>query len=291
MKVLITGGSGFIGNAVAMELISRGFETAGIVRRADAQTPLGMESIFADLTSFESVKDALGGRTFDVIVDAAAKIPPGAGEHEDYFDNIVMSRNILKALENHPPLYFVKLSTVDVYKISGIITESSEVSPQNYYSLSKRIGEQFVELWGSNFGVPTCILRLCQIFGEDDRSKKFIPSIIKSIKKTGTVILNGDGMDLRDYLFIEDVGRITAEFCERKTAGIFNIASGKSQSLIQIVNIVREIADKDFRIEYRVRTKPRIDYVYDIRKLTEALGALELTPLQAALKKIYCESN
>ena len=290
MRVLVTGANGFIGSAISKELSKRGHIVTGVVRQIDSEKNVNWELLQSDLASLDTLKNAINGKHFDVVIDAAAKIPLGPSS-DDYFDNIVMSRNILKALEGHPPLYFVKLSTIDVYKISDVITESSEVSPQNYYSMSKRIGEQFVELWGSNFSVPTCILRLCQIVGKDDRSNKFIPSIIKSIKKTGTVMINGDGMDLRDYLFVEDLGRIVAEFCEHKTAGIFNIASGKSQSLIQIVDILRELADRDFQIEYGNRTKPRSDYVFDIRKLIQALGVLELTPLRVALSKIYYESE
>jgi nucleoside-diphosphate-sugar epimerase len=290
MRVLVTGANGFIGSAISEELSKRGHIVTGVVRRIDSGKSLKWEPLQSDLESLETLMNSLDGKYFDIVIDAAAKIPHGASS-DDYFDNIVMSRNVLKALENQPPLYFVKLSTVDVYRISDVITESSEVAPQNYYALSKRVGEQFVELWGLKSGVPTCVLRLCQIFGKGDLSKKFIPSIIKSIKKTGTVIINGDGMDLRDYLFVEDLGRITADFCEHKTAGTFNIASGNSQSLNQVVDILKEIAEKDFQIEHRNQTKPRLDYVFDIRKLIETLGAPKLTPLRVALKKTYYESN
>jgi UDP-glucose 4-epimerase len=291
MRALVTGANGFIGSAIVSELAKRGNTVTGMVRHLDSGKRISWEAIQADLREPSSVSAALRDRTFDVVVDAAAVIPTGNTEDEDYFDNITMSRNIMKALDERFPLLVIKLSTVDVYKILGVITEQTEVAPQNYYSLSKRISEQFVELWGTHHNVPICILRLGQIFGKGDRSRKFIPSVIRSIKETQTAIVNGDGQDLRDYLFIDDVGRIIADFCEIKAGGTFNVAAGRSYSLIDMITMLREIADRNFDIEYRSRTKPRIDYVFDISKLTSALGDIKMTPLHEALRKAYYEGT
>ncbi len=289
MEVLITGASGFIGSAIADELCRRGHAVSGLVRRRPEKTDT-WQPLHADLKAIDSLAGALQKKDFDVVIDAAANIPKSRGD-DDFFDNIAMSHNILKAFEKTPPRFFLKLSTVDVYKIDGIITEKNEIEPRNCYSLSKRVGEQFVELWGKQCDVPTCILRLSQVFGQRDRTSKFIPSVIKNIKENAVAVVHGDGLDRRDHLFIDDLKVMAAEFCEKKISGIFNVASGKSHSLNQIVDILREIVDADFKVEYRNRTKPRVDYVFDIRKLEKALGAIKATPMREALRKVYYETT
>lgn len=286
MKVLITGVSGFVGAAVARELIHRGATVAGLVRKQHYLKEDDLQIIDADLMSYDSLENKLGNSSFDTIVDAAAMIPIGAMK-TDYVENIIMTSNLLRVLKKNPPDYYVKLSTIDVYKIENKISEQSEVCPQSYYSVSKRTSEQYVDLWQKELGVQTCILRLTQIFGPGDRSRKFIPSIIRGIKGESKVNINGDGSERRDFMFIDDVGKIIAEFCEKKVAGVFNIASGKSRSLMEVVRILQKQCDKSFEIEYRERTKAGMDYEFDVANLVAAIGELKLTPFQEALRQTY----
>ena len=139
--------------------------------------------------------------------------------------------------------------------------------------------------------MATCILRLTQIFGAGDRSNKFIPSIIRQIKDKSQITIYGDGSDRRDYLFVEDAARIIADCCEKKASGIFNLASGKSYSLNEIVKIIKKYADKNFQIEYCDRTKPKIDYEFDNKKLICTLGEIKLSDLSDTLKRIYYQAK
>lgn len=291
MEILVTGASGFIGSYITSEMLKRNHTVACIVREHGLQKIQGVELIHADLSDIESLNKVFQKRTDEVVIDSAAKIPLEVHRDEDYFDNILMTRNLLKVLRKTPPRYFLKLSTIDVYRIQNEISESTEVTPENYYSLSKRVSEQLVEIWGKESNVTTCILRLTQIFGIGDRSNKFIPSIIRQIKDQSKITIYGDGSDRRDYLFVEDAARMIADCCEKKVSGIFNLASGKSISLNDVVEIIQEIADKKLDIEYRDRTKPQIDYEFDIKNLVNTLGELKLSNLSDTLRRIYYQEK
>jgi nucleoside-diphosphate-sugar epimerase len=291
MNVLITGASGFIGNYIASEMLQRLHTVACIVRKPDSISTQGVEKIIADLNDLDSLNDALQKKAFEVVIDGAAKIPLATDKNEDYFENIQMTRNLLKVLSKRPPEFFLKLSTIDVYRIHDKITENTEIYPQNYYSLSKRVSEQFVEIWGKDINIPTCILRLTQIFGTGDRSNKFIPSVIRQIKANSKIFIYGDGLDLRDYLFVEDAARLIADCCEKKVFGILNLASGKSHSLNEVVEALQKVSDKAIQVEFRNRKKTKLDYEFDISNLVNALGELRLTNLLTALRKTYYQER
>jgi nucleoside-diphosphate-sugar epimerase len=291
MKILLTGASGFIGKYVASELLRRHHKVCCLIRRPDSLSIQGADTIIADLKDLDALAETLKKKEFETVIDSAAKIPLATDKDEDYFDNILFTRNLLNSLRAAPPVYFLKLSTIDVYKIKHTITESTEVSPQNSYSLSKRVSEQLVEIWSKELNVSSCILRLTQIFGAGDRSNKFIPSVIKQIKGTSRIILYGDGHDRRDYLFVEDAARLIAESCEKKIIGTFNMASGESHSLNEVVKSLQTITGKEFQLEYRDRKKPRLDYQFDIHNLLNALGQLQLTSLSEALKRTYYQET
>jgi len=287
MDVLVTGASGFVGAVVAQELHARGVAVTGLVRSPLVIEMPGIKTVCADLTDYDSVDRALSNSIFDAVVDTASKIPTANSVDEDYLDNILMTRNLLRVLKKHLPGYFIKLSTIDVYKTGGVITEQSEISLQNYYALSKWASEQNVELWGRELKIPTCILRLSQIFGAGDRTRKFIPSIIQSIKERSKIYINGDGLERRDYVYIRDAGSMIADFCRMKAPGVFNLASGKSRSLNEVVEILQDVCDTKFQIEYRKRNKPRIDYEFDVTHLTAMLGEIKSTPFSEALRNTY----
>lgn len=291
MDLLLTGASGFIGKHIASEILKRGYTLTCIVRKPDSLSIQNVETINVDLSDYDSLYSRLNKRKFEMVIDGAAKIPLATDKNEDYFDNILMIRNLLKILRENPPKFFLKLSTIDVYSIKSLITENTEISPQNYYSLSKRVSEQLVEIWGKELNLPTCVLRLTQIFGTGDRSNKFIPSIMRQIKDNSKPIIYGDGSDRRDYLFVEDAARLIADCCDKRVSGILNLASGKSRSLNEVGETLQTAIGKSIPIEYRDRRKPRIDYEFNIANLVDTLGEIHLTSFSDALKKTYYQAR
>lgn len=287
MNILITGVGGFLGEAIAREVSMRGHHIVCLLRSADSRVLGDYEVINADLRDIEALSVALQGRYFDAVIDCAAEIPRSDAVHNDYFGNVLMTHNLLAVLGNSPPNHLIKLSTVDVYKIVNPITEQSEILPDNYYSLSKRVSEQYVELWGRERKISACIVRLSQVFGPGDRSSKFIPSILQRVKDGLPIELFGDGSDQRDYIYVDDAAALIASICEKNITGILNIATGKSRSLNDVLVALETILDKKILIEYRPRKKPHIDYLFDIAKLNVSLKNHAFMDFTVALRATY----
>lgn len=287
MNILVTGASGFLGEAIAKVLSLQNHRLTLQVRKPASVVIRNSTVIEADLLDAEAISTALRGKRFDIVIDSAAAIPRSGMTHGDYFDNIAMTRNLLVALKETTPGYFIKLSTVDVYQIVPPITEQSEIAPENYYALSKRISEQFVELWCRAQGVTSCILRLTQVFGPGDRSGKFIPMVLKQVREGLPVRLFGDGSDMRDYLYVKDAAALICIICEKKIAGILNLATGTSRSLNDVLASLQKVSSDNFSIESHERKKPRIDYIFDTEKLSEVAEDFAFTDFAVALREAY----
>ncbi len=287
MNILVTGASGFLGEAIAREVSIRGHHVVCLLRSTGSFALRGYEIVKADLRDIEALSTALHGRHFDAVIDCAAEIPRSDAVHNDYFGNVLMTHNLLAALGNSPPNHLIKLSTVDVYKIVNPITEQSEILPDNYYAFSKRVSEQYVELWGRERGISACIVRLSQVFGPGDRSSKFIPSILQRVKGGHSIILFGDGSDRRDYIYVDDAAALIATICEKRISSNLNIATGKSRSLNDVLSALQMILDKKITIEYQPRRKPHIDYLFDIAKLNASVENYAFMDFTAALRATY----
>lgn len=293
MRVLVTGASGFLGRAVCREFIERGIETTALVRRVGALDLSVCETICVDLRDEVATLNALNDRQFEVVIDAAAlmKNTPAANlGDQDYFDNILMTRNLLRSLRVRSPPYFARISTIDVYSLnndSAAITEDTPIDPQSHYSLSKYLGDRLCQLWAREHSVPLVILRPTQLFGGGDTGAKFIPSAIRCMREHSKIIISGDGSERRDYLFVEDAARIIADCAVQQVAGVLNLATGASRSLNEVAATLKAISSREISLEYEARKKPKLDYAFDMRKLRNALGPIRLTPFPEALKKTY----
>jgi UDP-glucose 4-epimerase len=293
VRALVTGGSGFLGRAVAREFMRSGIEVVALVRETGTLDFDVHDTICVDLCDEVSSNEAIGARRFDIVVDAAALIMKSPNVNlrgQDYFDNVLMTRNLLRTLNDKPPAYFGKISTLDVYSLNdnhSAITEETKVAPQNHYSLSKHISELLCFRWAEDQSVPLGLMRSTQLFGPGDPSQKFIPSAIRGAREQGKIIIAGDGSDRRDYLFVDDAARMVVGCATKQVAGVVNLASGKSRSLNEVAATLQEISGRQISVEHRQRKKPKVDCAFDITNLVNALGRLELTAFFSALKQTY----
>ena len=289
MKVLITGATGLVGRAVARELLARGHAVHALVRDTQKPAPHGCGTVCADLSNEQEAIRALRGTSWDAVVHAAAAIPGVTNVAPDFAVNVAMTRNLSAAISSMPPKQLVFTSTLDVYAASdaALITESSRIEPGTAYAVSKRVCEEWVEGWCRSARVNACILRLTHIFGPGDRGRKFIPSAIRAIRAGQPVVIHGDGGDLRDYMYADDMAQAVALALEKRVSGVLNVATGTSVSLRDVLDALKRAAGFDFPVEYQPRKKPRVDYRFDVSQLRAAIGVPRLTPLPDALKRTY----
>ena len=291
MKVLVTGAGGFLGQAVLRLFLEKGHEVITIARRRSEGS--NCEELLADLKNKEQISCVLRGRSFDAVIDIAAVIPgvPRTdGKAPDYFENVLMTEWLLRGIMEPVPSYFLKLSSIDVYGPGPwdfSITESAPPRPITEYATSKYLGELLCDSWSRKYSVPLCILRSTQLFGPGDRGGKFIPAAVRGIKEQGQIILQGDGLELRDYLFVEDAARLIVACTEQKAVGTINLARGESISIQDVIETLRKISSNQFRVEMQPRAKTRMDYKINVERLLDAVGDVTYTPFEIAMRMTY----
>ena len=280
MTVLVTGAAGFVGGAVARELARRGHFVIPCVRSGP-----GVNELALDLLDATGVNNALAGRSFDAVIHAAAVIPRRVGQAGESGDaNVAMTRNLLSAMEDHPPGYLLTLSTIDVYGASAEpITESTPPSPVSAYAESKLRAEQDCVEWCRKTKTPLGVLRLTQVYGPGDRTHKFIPSVLRRLLAAEPVEVFGDGEDRRDYLHIDDAAPIVADMVERRYQGLLNGITGLSVSLNEVLAVLESVVARPVRVDRKPRGKVRVDRHFDAAVLSHALGERRFTPLHEGL--------
>jgi UDP-glucose 4-epimerase len=203
-----------------------------------------------------------------------------------FLDNIQMAWNLVSSALDANVESLIYFSSVDVYGRSPTLPMNEETSldPDTWYGLAKSTSEWIVrkEL-GSR--CPICILRIPGIFGASKNDRSVIGRLIASIRHEGKVCLHGDGRTLRDYVFAPDLCRVVERLVTCKITGTFNLATGKSVSLLQILETIREVLGIDFEVvRLPAEVERNFDMRYDTARLSAALGQFEFTPLSAGIR-------
>ena len=250
MKIVVTGGCGFIGSSF-VNYLHKNVECEILV--IDKLTyaanpkliPSDVELLKADICKIEEedIYDA------DYIVNFAAEshVDNSISNGKPFIKtNVMGTYNLLDIATKLPRLKkFVQISTDEVYgdMESRRIMEADEhtsLKPSSNYSATKAAADHLVEAAGRTYGLPYLITRTCNNYGENQNSEKFLPTIVDSINLGNAVPLYGDGKQIREWIWVEDNVRLVYDLMISET-GIWNIGSGDSwsnRSIIQQIGVI-----------------------------------------------------
>lgn len=280
-QVLVIGHTGFIGKAIVEQLSSKKIKHKGVAsREVDLKTP---ESVKVLLRLFN--------KNTTLIITAALTRELG-DTLENMETHIKMISNIARALGKKPVKKCVYLSTCDVYgKVTPEklpITENTNAIPQTYYAIAKYCNEKLLEITCQNLKIPFLVLRYNGVYGPGQKNIGYGQNFfIREIKELGVVKIWGDGKELRDTVYVKDLAKIITNLSLNNAQGIFNIATGKSYSFIEILKVLKNISHKKFKIVKRKRTSPTFDQVFNISKLKKSIPKIYFTPIEKALEETY----
>jgi len=282
MKILLTGANGLIGSAISKHLSKEGFSIFGISKTKS--TPY--TSMAVDLLDSKCFEKDFPSTKWDTVVHCAAAMPTAA-KQVDFFENVVMTSNLSKLLEMNPPKQIIFIGSIDIYDLgSGPLSENSPVNPPTRYGLSKWLSEEWLRVWCKQNRVLFKSLRLTHIYGPNDNGRKFIANAVRSIQTNLPIDLYGDGLDLRDFIYSEDMGPILHAAIKPTTGFTINVASGKSVTILDLIKCFKEITRGTIEVVQRERAKPKIDYQIDTTKMNNLLSLEDLTPINEGLRKI-----
>ena len=298
-RVLITGGAGFIGSNLAHHL-SKDNEVIII----DDLTTGKMENlkgfkgklIQQDIRKLDSLPPDI-----DYVFHFAAYISvPGSVLEPEKNDsiNILGTQTVLAAAKaaGVKKLLFASSAAVygDVPEKELPVKEDRDLRPASPYAGSKMTAEDYCLTYNEMFGLPTTVLRMFNVYGprQDPKSQyaAVIPAFISRAIKGQRPVIYGDGLQTRDFVFVEDVARAFEMAAENKRSDgqVINIASGKDTTIKQLAQGVAKAANKKLEPVYK---NPRPgDILHSVASVTKAKKLLKWevrVKLSDGLKKTY----
>lgn len=269
MKLLVTGGAGFIGSAVVRHLIN---ETNHTVLNVDALTYAGnLESIpcsdneryqFAHVDICDSIALEKEFNRFqpDAVMHLAAESHVDRsidGPAEFIQTNIVGTYNMLEASRKHwssldeaakEKFRFHHISTDEVYGdlgSTGLFTEETSYEPSSPYSASKASSDHLVRAWQRTYGMPTIITNCSNNYGPYHFPEKLIPLIILNALAGKALPVYGDGSQIRDWLYVEDHARALVKVVTEGEVGeTYNIGGHNERKNIDVVKTICGILEE-----------------------------------------------
>jgi dTDP-glucose 4,6-dehydratase len=304
LKVLVTGGAGFIGSNFVRFLLRarREVEIVNFDKLTYAGNPESLSDVApdpryqfvrGDITDRSAVTE-LFRQEFDAVIHFAAEthVDRSIEDAAPFLDtNIFGTQRLLEAARAFPNTRFIHISTDEVYgsaPAGAAFKEESPLDPRSPYAASKASAEHFVTAYANTYGILSVILRCTNNFGPFQFPEKLIPLMIANAAENKPLPIYGDGMQERDWLFVEDYCRAIALALEKaKPGSIYNVSSGQSQPNLKIVRTILRILDKpDSLIQY-VQDRPGHDrrYALDSSKIRSELGWRPLVNFEEGLLK------
>ena len=278
MRLLVTGGTGFIGSHLAEEGRRRGAEVVvlGLTGRPEEQanaallTRAGAEVLSGSITDAELCQRAVRGATH--IFHLAVAMREG-GKGDEFFESINLdgTRQLLEAASMQRVERFVYCSTIGIYghKAPGITREDSPLAPGNIYERTKVSAELLVRDFAEHCGVPSVILRPADVYGPRDQR---LLKLFKGVAR-GRFPLFGSGKGRRHMVYVDDVVSAFFRACERDEAiGEGLIVAGPSACTLR--ELLDEIAHATGSKRYGVRLPlvPMLGLAAVVEDVSAALG-------------------
>lgn len=305
MRLLVTGGAGFIGSNFIRYILANYSEieivnfdkltyAGNLENLADLDRDPRYSFVKGDICDQIAVNKAVAKLgTGALIVNFAAEthvdrsiVDPGAFIQTDVYGTLVL----LEAVRKHKVARYLHVSTDEVYgsREWGSFKEDSPLQPNSPYAASKAGGDLLVRSYCQTYGVPALITRSSNNYGPYQYPEKLIPLFITNLLEKKKVPLYGDGKNVRDWLHVEDnCAAIDLVLQKGKVGEIYNIGGGNERQNLEITGLILKALDLDPKKWIQpVADRPGHDrrYSIDCGKVRR-LGWRPVKPFEAGLKE------
>ncbi len=290
MKILVTGGAGFIGSDLVRRLGREGFKVSVVDKLTYAGDPRRIEEVKdkinfyrQNITDLEGLEAVFAREKPEVVVHYAAETHVDRSILDpDIFvkTNVIGTLNLLKLSLKYRIKKFVHISTDEVYgelplDSNSKFTEESPLLPNSPYSASKASAEMLVRSFMETYDLPGVVVRASNAYGPWQYPEKLIPLSIARLLSNEKIPVYGTGQNVRTWLFVEDFTEAILKIMEKgKDGEIYNVGSAEEKRNIEVIRKLLELLDKseDF-IEF-VPDRPGHDlrYAVDTTKIEKELG-------------------
>jgi dTDP-glucose 4,6-dehydratase len=318
MRVLITGGAGFIGSHVVRLFVNKyhNYEiynldaltyAGNLENLKDIEGNKNYKFIKADINDATSIKNLFDKYKFDKVIHLAAESHVDRSITDPLAfvkTNVIGTMNLLNAAKdlwkgNFDNKLFYHISTDEVYGTlgeTGLFTETTSYDPNSPYSASKASSDHFVRAYGETYDLPYIITNCSNNYGPNQFPEKLIPLFINNIIEEKPLPVYGDGKYTRDWLYVIDHAiAIDLAFHDGVNKATYNIGGFNEWQNIDLVKLLCKIMDR--KLERRegsseelinfIKDRPGHDkrYAIDATKINKELGWAPTVTFEEGLEK------
>lgn len=293
-KILVTGGTGFVGARVVRQLVEQGREVAVLVRASSNTRRINdllsrCTLIRGDLAQLEATRGALTHFAPEAVVHLAWDGVKGADRNSAVqMDNVVASINLYQLTENIGCRHFVGLGSQAEYgPLSGRISETAATCPTTAYGAAKLATGLVLERTAVAAGRPFAWLRLFSSYGPDDDPSWLIPYLIRSLLAGEKPSLT-KAEQIWDYMHVNDVAAGVVAALDAGACGLFNLGSGQERPLREIISLIRDVIDPSLPLgfgEVPYRPDQVMHLAADITALSSVSGWSPVVSLESGISE------
>lgn len=286
MKIVITGGAGFIGSHLAEFWSQMGNEVVVLDNLRSGFTENieninNVELVNASITDRKQVFNVLEGADYVFNLAAMISVPESIEKPEECVNiNVLGLLNVLDAAKKHKVKKVVHSSSAAVYGDDPVLPKKVDMRPKplSPYGITKLDGEYYLQMYKDQYNLNTTSLRYFNVFGprQDPKSQyaAAVPIFIYKALKNDTITIYGDGEQTRDFIFVKDVVKANVLAAKKENiSGVFNVANEQTISIKQLANKIIELTNSRSRIVFEAERPGDIKHSYaSIKETREVFG-------------------
>jgi UDP-glucose 4-epimerase len=291
-RIVITGGTGFLGRATAAAFAGRGHPVTVVDFKAHPDPTI--RSVVGDLTDTAMVADALsGGDVAGVVHFAAITSVLRSIEHPGavYQANVAVTQELLERCRQTGVGRFIMASTNAVIGDAGYATmdEAAPMRPLTPYGATKAACEMLLSGYAGAYGMGTCALRFTNIYGPGMQHKdSFVARMMRAALAGSGIQIYGDGLQRRDLVHVDDAVQGVLAAWQRSLTGTAIIGSGQSVTVLELVDAVRTVTGCALPAEHVAAKRGEMRAVtVDISRAHEQLGYWPSVSLEDGLATVW----
>jgi len=288
LKLLITGGAGFIGSEFVRQAVDRGFDVVVVDKLTYAGDLERLDSVKntitfykADITNREFLDYIFSKEKPDIVVHWAAEshVDRSIMNATPFINTNVKGTQVLLDIAKEKDIkQFINISTDEVYGElgdEGQFCEDTPLIPNSPYSVSKASADMLGRAYYKTFGLPVITVRPSNNYGWWQYPEKLIPVVILKALNNEPIPVYGTGQNVREWLFVSDCADAVFQIMEKgKTGEVYNVGSGEERKNIDVVKAILQLLGKPEGLISFVKDRPGHDYRYSLNteKIQKEIG-------------------